>query len=161
MLSALRLQVQQHLAAVPVQRKPALRRTDDAAFLLMTDLPRAASPQAAAAFADELRQSGWTVQETTGWLLLDYPVHPPACPIPSAVHGEASCCLWLLRQHPGSEAPAEMVRALAKAAECGIPHVERLCKAWHAQFATLLRQHQPLPGGLLPYLCAALKEDAK
>lgn len=160
MLTALRKEVQAHLAQVPCLRRPALRRTDDPHFLLMTDLPMAAPPQAVAAFAAALRASGWVVQESSGWLLLDCPIPRPTCPLPTAYPGEIGCCLWLLRQHPGGDAPPEMLRALAKAAECGLPQVERLCKAWHGQFAALLRQHQGLPSGLLPYLCAVVKEEA-
>lgn len=158
MLTALRREVQACLACVPCQRKPALRRTDDPAFLLMTDLPQAASPESVAAFTADVRQRGWTVQEIPGWLLLDCPILPPDCPLPATFHGELGCCLWLLRQHPGDTAPPEMIRALVKAAEQSPGHVERLCRAWHGQFAKLLRQHQPLPGGLLPYLCFLTKE---
>lgn len=161
MMTALRQEVQSCLARISCQRKPALRRTDDPAFLLMTDLPQAASPESVSAFSADLRLRGWTVQETPGWLLLDCPIPPPAHTLPSIFPGEAGCCLWLLCQHPGHGAPPEMIRALAKAAECGPTGVERLCKAWHRQFAALLRQHQALPGGLLPYLCTAIKEDAR
>lgn len=158
MLRALRRQVQACLASVPCRRRPALRRTDNPAFLLMTDLPQAASPQDVAAFAEGLRHLGWTVEEAPGWLLLDCPIPAPACPPPESYPGEAGCCAWLLQQHPGGDAPPDMLRALVKAAECGAPQVEQLCKAWHAQLAAMLRQHQPLPGGLLPYLFAAMKE---
>lgn len=161
MLTALRCQVQECLSTTPCLRKPALRRTNDPSFLLMTDLPQVASPGAVAAFADSLSLRGWTVKEIPGWLLLDCPIPPPACTLPISFSGEAGCCLWLLYQHPGNAAPPEMLRALAKADEQGPAQVERLCKAWHGQFAALLRQHQPLPGGLLPYLCATMKEDAR
>lgn len=158
MLRALRRQVQARLASVPCRRRPALRRTDDPGFLLMTDLPQAASPQDVAAFAQALRHLGWKVEEAPGWLLLDGPIPVPACPAPTSYPGEAGCCAWLLQQHPGGDAPPDMLRALVKAAEQGAPHVERLCSGWHGQLAAMLRRHQPLPGGLLPYLLAAMKE---
>lgn len=158
MLTAMRRQVQACLASVPCRRRPALRRTDNPDFLLMTNLPQAASPQDVAAFAQALRHLGWRVEEIPGWLLLDGPIPVPACPAPASYPGEAGCCAWLLQHHPGGDAPLDMLRALVKAAEQGAPQVEKLCRAWHGQLAAMLRRHQPLPGGLLPYLCAAMKE---
>lgn len=158
MLISLRRQVQECLACIPCRRRPALRRTDDPAFLLMTDLPQAAFSADVAGFAADLRLRGWTVKEAPGWLLLDHSLSAPACLPPASYPGEAGCCLWLLQRHPGGDAPPDMLRALAKAAECGMPQVERLCKAWHGQLAAMLRLHQPLPGGLTPYLCAVMKE---
>lgn len=160
MLRALRRQVQACLASVPCRRRPALRRTDNPDFLLMTDLPQAASTQDVAAFAEGMRRLGWTVAEIPSWLLLDCPIPAPLCRVPDSYPGETGCCLWILRQHPGGDAPPDMLRALVKAAEQGAPQVEKLCSAWHGQLAAMLRRHQPLPGGLLPYLCAALKEEA-
>lgn len=159
MLTLLRREVQACLCAIPCQRKPALRRTDDPDFLLMTDLPQAAVPESVAAFTAALQPRGWTVRETSGWLLLDRPLPIPAYTLPADYPGEYGCCVWLLRQHPGNAAPPEMLRALAKASEQGSAQVERLCAAWHRQFAAQLRRHQPLPGGLLPYLCALNKES--
>lgn len=160
MLTPLRQEVQACLRNVPCRRKPALRRTDDPGFLLMTDLPQAAPPEAVTDFTANLRLHGWTVQEVSGWLLLDRLIPSPVCTLPKNYAGELGCCLWLLHHHPGNAAPPEMLRALAKAAEQGPIQLERLCKAWHGQFAALLRQHQPLPGGLLPYLCTLNKECA-
>lgn len=160
MLTPLRQEVQACLSTIRCQRKPALRRTDDPDYLLMTDLPQAAMPESVAAFAAALQLRGWAVQEMPGWLLLDHPLPAPAYTLPTDYPGELGCCMWLLRQHPGSAAPPEMLRALAKAAEQGSAQVERLCTAWHRQFAAQLRRHQPLPGGLFPYLCALNKESA-
>lgn len=161
MLRALRREVQALLASVSSQRKPALRRTDDPGALLATDLPGIAQPEAVEAFAAELEAWGWRAWQRDGWLLLDRPVPVPEWAWPEAYPGEWGCCLWLLRLHPGQEAPAGHIRALVKAQEQGREQVERLCRAWHGEFALLLRQHQPLPGGLAPYLCAAMKEEAR
>lgn len=161
MLTALRRQVQAHLAKVPAQRKPALRRTDEPDALLTTDLPRIAGPEALAAFTAALEENGWRVRQAPGWLLLDHDVPVPAVEWPQDYPGEWGCCLWLLRQHPEGGAPAEMIRALVKAAEMGPDKVERLCRQWHGEFAACLREHRPLPGGVAPYLCAAMKEEAK
>lgn len=161
MLTALRRAMQAHLAAVPAQRKPALRRTDDPDALLMTDLPRIVPPEAVDAFISAVEAEGWRVRQEPGWMLLDHPVPAPEMVWPEAYPGEWGCCLWLLRQHPGNDAPPAYIRALVKAAEQGQDKVERLCKQWHGEFAALLRERQVLPGGLAPYLAAAMKEDAR
>ena len=161
MLTALRRAVQAHLAAVPVQRRPALRRTEDPRALLMCDLPRIARETDAAAVIAALEAEGWRVRQEPGWLLLDHDVPEPEWAWPQAYPGEWGCCLWLLKQHPGQEAPKEKIRALVKAAEQGCDRVEWLCRQWHGEFAALLREHQPLPGGLVPYLCAAMKEEER
>jgi len=160
-LTALRHQVREHLEALPAQRKPALRRTDDPGALLMTDLPRIAGPEEVAAFIAALEKEGWRAWQEPGWLLLDHDVPVPDRPWPDAFPGEWGCCLRLLRAHPGKDAPREYIRALVKAAEQGNDKVERLCKAWHGEFAARMREHQPLPGGLVPYLLAAMKEETR
>lgn len=155
----LRQQVQLCLSQVPCQRKPALRRTDDPSFLLMTDLCRIASKEAVEDFLHRLCDLGWSVKSAEGWLLLDHPIPQPELALPPVFPGEWGCCLQLLSQHPSEDAPPVLLRQLVKAAEMGNDKVEKLCRDWHSHFAALLRQHQPLPAGLLPYLCAAMKED--
>lgn len=161
MLTALRREVQVHLVKVPVQRKPALRRSDDPEALLATDLPGIAKPEAVAVFVTAMEAEGWRIWPKDGWLLLDHAVAMPQWRWPEEYPGEWGCCLWLLRNHPGEAAPAGHIRALVKAVEQGNDKVERLCRAWHEEFAGLLRAHQPLPGGLAAYLCNAMKEEAK
>lgn len=161
MLRSLRQAVQRHLANVETQRKPALRRTDDPGALLMCDLPRIADAEAIAAFVQAMEADGWRVWEVPSWLLLDHDVPVPVAEWPQDYPGERGCCAWLLRQHPGG-APAQVyIRALVKAAEQGMDKVEYLCRQWHGEFAALLREHKPLPGGVLPYLCAVIKEEAR
>jgi len=159
MLTALRKAAQTCLAGVSVSRKPALRRSDEPDALLATDLPRVADKEAVAAFAAAMEKDGWRVWEKSGWLLLDHDVPAPAWRWPDEYPGEWGCCMWLLKQHPGGDAPAEMIRALVKAAEQGNDKVERLCAQWHGLFAEMLRRRQPLPGALAPYLYAAMKEE--
>lgn len=159
MLTALRREVQAKLMSVPASRKPALRRSEDPGALLATDLPGIAKPEAVAAFVAAMEAEGWHVWQKDGWLLLDHAVPMPEWGWPEVYPGEWGCCMWLLRQHLGTEAPAGHIRALVKAAEQGNDKVERLCRAWHEEFAVLLRAHQPLPGGLAPYLRAAMKEE--
>lgn len=161
MLTALRKAVQACLENIPASRKPALRRSDDPDALLATDLPLVAQAGDAAAFAAAMEQAGWRVWEKNGWLLLDHAVPAPVWRWPGEYPGEWGCCLWLLRQHGNETAPAEMIRALVKAAEQGRDKVERLCAQWHGLFAEMLRNRRELPGGLAPYLCAAMKEDAE
>lgn len=155
MLTALRREVQALLADVPARRKPALRRAGSPEALLATDLPLIADDAAVAAFMGALTGAGWRVWLEGGWLLLDHPLPlPPACAV-ADVPGETGCCLWLLQHHPGGEAPADRLRALAKAAE--EQNVEKLCRQWHREFARMLREGVPLPGGLLPYLACAVQ----
>ena len=164
MLTPLRRGVQALLARVAVRRKPALRRSDAPEALLATDLPLAAEEAAVAAFTALAEQAGWTVTRRGDWLLLDHPVDAPDCPVPEQLAGEAGCCLSLLLRHEGSAAPPEDIRALVKARDAGSAALERLCATWHRDWAARLRRHEPLPGGLIPYLCGAMtpvtKEDA-
>lgn len=161
MLSPLRAQVNACLERINASRKPALRRTENPAFLLMTDLPRIADDAAVEAFVAMVEALGWQVQAAPGWLMLDHPVEPPALCWPEEMRGEWGCCVQLLRLHR-DHAPAQgYIRALVKAADVGSDRVEQLCRHWHGEFAALLREHRPLPGELAPYLCAAMKEDAK
>lgn len=156
MLTALRASVQAHLARVPVWRKPALRRSDDPRALLATDLPQAADAEAVLRFMAALGEEGWLIRREKDWLLLDHAVPVPDAALPEALSGEAGCCLSLLMRHPEGEAPQELIRALAKAAEKGPMDVERFCAGWHGELAQGLREHAPLPGKMIPYLCAAM-----
>lgn len=161
MLTALRSAVQARLAGVPVQRRAALRRTEDPRALLMCDLPRIAAQEAVAAFIAAMEEEGWRVWQEPGWLLLDHDVPAPDWAWPDAYSGERGCCLWLLKQHPGDAAPQAYIRALVKAQEEGTGRVERLCTHWHGEFAALLRERKALPGELAPYLCAVIKEEER
>lgn len=155
MLTALRQQVQSLLYAVSAQRKPALRRSDAPDALFATDLPLIAREDAVLTFIADMEAAGWTVCQRNGWLTLDAPIPVPKYTIPTAPTGECGCCISLLLRHPDA-APAEAyIHAVAKAAEGGRQPFERLCAQLHGEFAVLLRDHRPLPGGLLPYLCHA------
>lgn len=158
MLTALRQQVQESLNSVPVRRKPALRRTDVPDALLATDLPLAADAEAVASFSALMTAQGWRVIQRENWLLLDTDVSAPETIIPKTLRGESGCCISLLLRHPSGDAPAGTIRALVKAAEAGKQPFERLCRQLHAELAAALRRHEPLPGGLLPYLCRAYND---
>lgn len=155
MLTALRQQVQAVLYAVPAKRKPALRRSDAPDALFATDLPLIAEEEAVAAFIADMQNQGWTILERNSWLTLDKAVPVPEYTIPDAPAGECGCCIALLLRHR-EEAPAEeCIRAVTKAADAGKLPFERLCTQLHGEFAVRLREHRPLPGALLPYLCHA------
>lgn len=155
MLTALRTQVQSVLYAVPAKRKPALRRSDAPDALFATDLPLIVDTDVVRVFVADMETKGWTVRERNGWLTLDTPVPVPDAVIPAELAGEWGCCISLLLRHP-EDAPAEdHIRAIAKAADAGRMPFERLCPQLHADFAVRLRNHEPLPGALLPYLCCA------
>lgn len=152
MLTDLRRDMQALLAAVPCMRKPALRRCDDPAALLATNLPFVADDAAIAAFVQQAAAAGWQVTERNGWLLLDHPIVPPDVP-PAQATGDLACCISLLSRHAQDAGDATAaIRALAKAAETSLTAVEALCRTLHTQWAAALRMRQPLPGALLPYL---------
>lgn len=155
MLRELRRQVQAVLYAVPAKRKPALRRSDAADALFATDLPLIAEADAVAAFRVELENQGWRIFERNGWLTLDAPVPTPTCHVPADLAGECGCCISLLLRHPDNAPAADHIRAAVKAADAGRQPFERLCAQLHGEFAARLRNHQPLPGALLPCLCHA------
>lgn len=161
MLRALRAEAAAALSACPAWRKPALRRSREADFLLATDLPLAADAAVAEAFIRQMQGRGWRVAARGGWLLLDHALPAPVDPGLTAAPGEMGCALWLLRRHPGGEAPADALRALAKASESGEPALERLCRDWHGTWAASLRLRQPLPGRLAPYLAMAIDQQTK
>ena len=156
MLTALRQEVQQLLAAVPTSRRPALRRSDEADALFATDLPFLADT---ADFCRLAEKHGWRTRMHGGWLLLDKLPNPPMMPdeIPDAP-GELGCCLSLLIRHPDDAADDRLLRALLKSADAGGQALEKYCRALHRDLAACLRMHTPLPGHLLPYLCRAAEE---
>lgn len=156
MLTPLRQQLAALLATCPSRRKPALRRSDSPAHLLATDLPLVASPADVADLLTAAEAAGWCAARQGDWLLLDHPLPPPADLGRQTGPGEAGCLLWLARLHPQGPAPQEDIRALAKASETGGDAVERLCRAWHRQWAARLRCGEPLPGALAPYLAQSL-----
>ena len=153
MLTALRQQVNARLAALPLRRKPALRRSDHADFLLATDLPLTCDEAATALFIRQMEADGWRVERVNSWLWLDHAVPIPEAP-PCTAAGELGCLISLLERHPGGPAAAADIRALVKASEAPGPVLSRLCAAWHRDWAVRLRKGEPLPGGLLPYLYA-------
>ena len=155
MLTALRQQVQSVLYAVPASRKPALRRADAADALFATDLPLIAEADGVRTFIADMEERGWRVSERNGWLLLDAAVPVPEYTVPTAPAEECGCCISLLLRHMEDAPAADHIRAVVKAADAGKQPFERLCGQLHGTFAAQLRQHQPLPGKLLPYLCAA------
>ena len=155
MLTTLRTQVQGVLYAVPAERKPALRRSDAPDALFATDLPLVAEAEAVQTFAADMTCLGWTVSERNGWLTLDAAVPAPDAQVPQTLTGECGCCISLLLRHMDDAPAEEHIRAVVKAADAGKQLFERLCGQLHGEFAAQLRQHQPLPGKLLPYLCAA------
>ncbi len=154
-MRALREQVQQVLYAVPARRKPALRRSDAADALLATDLPLVAEPEAVTAFIRDITARGWQCGERNGWLTLDAAVPAPEADMPDAPGEECGCCISLLLRHPEEGEAEPFIRALVKAADAGCIPFERLCGQLHSEFAAMLRNGQPLPGALLPYLCYA------
>ena len=155
MLTTLRAQVQCVLYAVPAKRKPALRRSDAPDALFATDLPLIAEESAVTAFITELTRNRWTISTRNGWLTLDAPVPVPTYTVPDTLAGACGCCISLLLRHQEEAPAADFIRAVVKAADAGKLPFERLCSQLHGEFAARLRQHEALPGALLPHLCRA------
>lgn len=158
MLNELRQEVQRELARCQVKRTPVLRRSDMPDMLLACDLPAVAAPAETAAFTRNMERQGWRVRPAVVWLLLDRPVPVPARDDTVNAAGETGCCLSLLQRHPDAVQDDDAVRAVVKAAEQNPAALERVCARLHADWAERLRLGQPLPGLLLPYLQAAVKE---
>ena len=165
MITQLRQELQLLLNKLPCSRPPTLRRCRHEGALLATNLPFISSPGDVRLFSDACLQSGWAVTEKDGWLLLDHPVPIPDFQIPETLSGETGCLISLLLRHPKDDAPCENeIRALAKACEESPAVTVRLCAMLHEDWALRLRQHEPLTGKLLPYLCfahAMRKEEYK
>lgn len=156
MMTALRRELLTLLEKTPCSRPPTLRRCKSDQALLATNLPFIAVPDAVAAFCEECRALGWTVTESGGWLLLDHPVPAPESSVPDTLSGECGRLISLLVRHPHDDAPCSgEIRMIAKACEDSPDTVRRVCEELHGQWAVRLRRHEPLPGGLLPYLCFA------
>lgn len=155
MLTQLRQEVQRVLYAVMAKRKPALRRSDAADALFATDLPLIAEETDVCDFTAAMEALGWTVRKRAGWLTLDAPLPVPEYVLPQHPAGECGCCIALLMRHPGKAPAEDIIREVVKAADAGKQPFERLCGQLHSDFAVRLREHQPLPKTLLPYLCAA------
>lgn len=157
MLTGLRREVRALLDGCGAARPPALRRAQDAAYLLATDAPSLLDEAALTRLCDALRTLGYDTALHGGWLLLDRALPLPDLPLlpASLPAGEVGCVVSLLLRHPSDAADAADIRALAKAAEMGAGALERICAGLHRDFAARLREGVPLPGGLLPYVLLA------
>lgn len=152
MLTKLRGDVRAAMDGLPLTRRPALRRSDDPDMLLATDLPLVADDEVVERFLARMKRMGVLVSRQGNWLLMNAELDAPEHSVPARADGELGCCISLLERHPSNGTDARALRALAKAVECGRGEVQRLCAELHAAWAGMLRQHQELPGALLPYL---------
>ena len=158
MLKRMRDELRLLMADIPARRPPALRRSDAPDMLLATDLPLLTGMDALAVFLSRLDAADWRYRIQGQWLLLDHePPVPPVCPGP--LHGEAACVALLLEKHPGGGSDPELLRRLLKAAEQGPRKTEPLMEQLHGRLAGMLRQKQPLPDGLLPYIRYAAQAE--
>ncbi|MBR4712022.1 MAG: hypothetical protein IKP10_08290 [Clostridia bacterium] len=160
MLRAAREAAVELMRGIPAARRPALRRANEAGWMLATDLPLIADEAGREHFLTLAREAGWRTGRTPGgWVLLDrldlLPQAPPPDRLPD---GEAGALISLLARHPSDGTDDEALRAIAAAAEQGRPQLDRLCAALHAAWARALRRHEKIPGALMPYLCAAVRE---
>ncbi len=157
-MAALRREAEGILLAAEPARRPALRRVAQEDWLLATDLPQLAPPEALQRVRDRLESLGWRVCVSGGWLLMDALPPAPAEADPPPLAGEAACAVSVLRRHPCEEMDFAALRGLLKASEGGLPQVEKCCARLHRQLAERLRRGIALPGGLLPWLIQILWE---
>lgn len=162
MLSGLRERAARWLAAADQTRPAALRRSEEAGWLLATDLPALTGEAELAAFCEKARQAGFRCGlARNGWLLLDAWEQLPTAASPGdCPAGETGAAISLLARHPGGADPAETVRQIARAAEQGRDALERCCTSLHARWAECLRRGESLPGDALPFLYAACQQTA-
>ena len=156
-MAVLRREAEAVLLSAAAVRRPALRRALPPEWLLATDLPQLAEEGTVAAMCSALEQRGWRTHLSGGWLLLDCLPPLPRGAQPQLT-GEAACVAELLRRHPSDLQDRAALRQLLKASEQGMSALEKVCAALHRQYAQALRQHQPLPGALLPWLLEILWE---
>lgn len=152
MLTELRKNVAEMLSQCPVRRPCAVRRSLTADALLAIDLPQAAETASVEKFLRLAQQNGWKARIEKGWILLDHALPLPPSHAEAEANGRLANTLQLLRLHPSDAMDEAALRALAKAVEEGQRSVERLCNALAQEWAVRLRQHEMLPGALLPYL---------
>lgn len=158
MLTALRAQLNAAMSACCPSRRPALRHAGCEGWLLCSDVPQLVQADALHALCAQLHANGWRTAQLKGWLYFDKPVPVPQADPQSLLPGEAGCVASLLRRHPGAAPCDEAIRTLCCAYDKGPVHVERCCRQLHSELAARLRQHQPLPGGLLPYIIRAARQ---
>ena len=146
-MNELREELRKMLAATESTRLAALRRSRREEFLYTTDLPQAASAEAAADFRRRAERAGWRTAETDGWIELDrIPCTVPAGCIPDRTGPEAQCCASLLRRHPGKRRNGDREkRMLLKAAEEGTEAYGKACGILHREWAAALRKGEALP----------------
>ena len=163
MLSGLREITARLLADTPQDRPAAIRRSEEAGWLLATDLPLVTDEASLAGFRQRAGEAGLSCgRASNGWLLLDaWEMLPAAAPPTAWPDGEKGAAMSLLARHPGQADPAETVRQIARACERGDAALERCCGALHARWAECLRRGRELPGGALPFLCAAYESIIK
>lgn len=164
LMTPYRQTVQALLADLPVTRRPFLRRSLRPDALLATDLPRVTTPPWQAWFLASLERQGWSVLCCGELLELTPPLTPPPStgPVRPGAGGPALRRLHsLLSRHPQPGGDPTPVLAFLKAQESGPQPLESLCYALCRQCALCLRNHQRLPGELLPYVHHALMEEGE
>ena len=103
-----------------------------------------------------------SVEALGNYLELTPALHPPVCmetPAWGADRVELRRLYSLLERHPEGTATEAEILAFLKAEEAGERALETLCRTLCRDCAERLRNHAPLPGGLLPYAAGALMKE--
>ena len=146
-MNELRQEIRELLADTECVRPAALRRSRQEDYLFSTDLPKAASAEAAEGFRRKAEEAGWRTEASDGWIELDrIPETLPAGFIPENPGPAARCCAGLLRRHPGKRRNGDREkRFLLKAAEEGPEAYQKACGSLHRDWAAALRKGEALP----------------
>lgn len=146
-MNELRLEIRELLAGTECVRPAALRRSRQEDYLFTTDLPAAASAEAAEEFRRKAEEAGWRTKVTDGWIELDrIPEKLSAGFVPDSPGPEARCCASLLRRHRDKRKNGDREkRLLLKAAEEGPDTYEKACGSLHREWAAALRKGETLP----------------
>ena len=121
MLRGLREIAARLLADIPQTRPAVVRRSDEAGWLLATDLPLVTDAAALSGFRRLAGEAGFRCGvASNGWLLLDAWEQLPTASLPGICpDGETGAAISLLARHPGKADPAETVRQIARAGDRG------------------------------------------
>ena len=139
------------LAAAPVSRPPALRRSLHPEFLFATDLPACAGPESCEIFLRCAADAGWESFQESGWMNLRKKdvLFPPDWWDSLPQEEEAVCLRVLTAVHPSLRFSRLQSCMLQKAREEGPDSLEKACRTVHRDFARQLREQSRQAGSAI------------
>lgn len=142
MMKELRKELLEAISALPFDRVPIIRRSNNPNYLLTSDLPLHIPKNVLDAFIRKMTEDGWTVTITgNNWIEVDKKL---IYKIGGTISGnEASCCARLLEKHPGNADEHKTERDILKAKDAN--KLEECCRSLHRSWAEALRRGDELP----------------